>query len=67
MSLQTTIITVSRELFTKDMLTAIRKGLQNQLITCALQRIHAFLELSPTQLSQLAETFSQTVYAKGMS
>lgn len=49
------------------MLTVIRKGLQNQLITCALQRIHAFLELSPTQLSQLAETFSQTVYAKGMS
>ncbi|KAH9556241.1 hypothetical protein CY35_07G016400 [Sphagnum magellanicum] len=62
---ETTIITVNRELFTKDMLTAIRKGLQNQLITCALQHIHAFLELSPTQLSQLAETFSQTVYAKG--
>jgi hypothetical protein len=56
---------LDRMLFTKEMLVAIRKGLQIQLISLALQRVPAFLELSFDQLSQLAETFSQSTFAKG--
>lgn len=56
---------MDRALLSKEMLAAIRKGLQVQLITLALQRVPAFLELSPDQLSQLAETFTQSVFLKG--
>ncbi|CAM6064679.1 unnamed protein product [Sphagnum tenellum] len=62
---QVIVIMLDRMLFTKEMLVAIRKGLQIQLISLALQRVPAFLELSFDQLSQLAETFSQSTFAKG--
>ncbi|KAJ7523712.1 hypothetical protein O6H91_18G059600 [Diphasiastrum complanatum] len=60
---KTSIIAIDRSLFHSEMLKSIRKELQMQLITLALQRVPAFLELNADQLCRLASTFTESFYS----
>ncbi|KAL3701970.1 hypothetical protein R1sor_019992 [Riccia sorocarpa] len=59
------MIFMPRSLFDKDVLKNIRKGLQVQLISLALQRVPAFIELNPDQISSLADSFTESYHSKG--
>ncbi|BFI23367.1 hypothetical protein MPTK2_1g01440 [Marchantia polymorpha subsp. ruderalis] len=59
------LIVMPRSLLDSTALKTIRKGLQIQLITLALQRVPAFIEIDQEQLSNLADSFTESNYAKG--
>ncbi|KAL2650296.1 hypothetical protein R1flu_018424 [Riccia fluitans] len=59
------MILMPRSVFDKDVLKTIRKGLQVQFISLALQRVPAFIELNPDQISNLADSFTESHHNKG--
>ncbi|KAG6541701.1 hypothetical protein Mapa_016966 [Marchantia paleacea] len=63
--LEVELIVMPRSLFDSNILKTIRKGLQIQLITLALQRVPAFIEIDQEQISNLADSFTESNYAKG--
>jgi hypothetical protein len=54
-----TAITIDRALFDTHILNTVRRGLQLQLVTVALQRVPALSDLKDDQLQTLAESFSE--------
>lgn len=56
---------MDRNLFTSEILDHMRQALQTQLVTLALQRVPAFLELSFQKHACLAEAFVETCHLSG--